>query len=246
MSNTSFFRESRGRKIWQMGAPGFSAATYICKGKRASRFTDVVLRMYGAGSAGISVQLPACRDHAEFVRQAVSGGLTAHQACAADRIGAARGDYCSQRSVDGAAMLPPSSSQMLTARRWRFLSTPRRLDWPSMGRRLGGPTKRGLDHGFGLQGPQNRCRGCASSFPVMIRRIGALPSVQYRHIAAVSDLGRSSVRALTNLAPQFAVVYDCAHRPFPPGPAAAAACRQLTILVRTTSLRRCRQGTSNA
>jgi hypothetical protein len=175
------------------------------------------------------------------------GQCSPHRAArAADRMGAAWGDYCSQRSVDGAAMLPPSSSQMLTARRWRFLSTPRRFDWPSMGRRLGGPTKRELVHGFGLQGPQNRCRGCASSFPVMIRRTGALPSVQYIHMAAVSDLGRSSVRALTNLAPRFAVVYDCAHRPCPPGPVAAAACRQLMILVRTTSLRRCRQGTSNA
>jgi GAF domain-containing protein len=44
-----------------------------------SRFTDVVLRLYGAGSAGISVLLPACRGHADFVWQAVSGGLAAHQ-----------------------------------------------------------------------------------------------------------------------------------------------------------------------
>jgi len=43
------------------------------------RFTDVVLRMYGAGSVGISVLQPACRGHADFVWQAVSGGLAAHQ-----------------------------------------------------------------------------------------------------------------------------------------------------------------------
>jgi GAF domain-containing protein len=44
-----------------------------------SRFTDVVLRMYGAGSAGISVLRPACRGHADFEWQAVSGALAAHQ-----------------------------------------------------------------------------------------------------------------------------------------------------------------------
>jgi GAF domain-containing protein len=43
------------------------------------RFTDVVLRMYGAGSAGISVLRPACRGHSDFEWQAVSGALAAHQ-----------------------------------------------------------------------------------------------------------------------------------------------------------------------
>jgi GAF domain-containing protein len=43
------------------------------------RFTDVVLRMYSAGSAGISLLRPACRGHSDFVWQAVSGGLAAHQ-----------------------------------------------------------------------------------------------------------------------------------------------------------------------
>ena len=42
-------------------------------------FTDVVLRMYGAGSAGISVLQPACRGHTDFVWHAVSGALAAHQ-----------------------------------------------------------------------------------------------------------------------------------------------------------------------
>lgn len=43
------------------------------------RFTDVVLRMYGAGSAGVSVLRPACRGHSDFEWQAVSGALAAHQ-----------------------------------------------------------------------------------------------------------------------------------------------------------------------
>jgi len=43
------------------------------------RFTDVVLRMYGAGSAGISVLQPACAGHTDFVWHAVSGALAAHQ-----------------------------------------------------------------------------------------------------------------------------------------------------------------------
>jgi hypothetical protein len=43
------------------------------------RFTDVVLRMYGAGSAGISVLQPACRGHEDCEWQAVSGALAAHQ-----------------------------------------------------------------------------------------------------------------------------------------------------------------------
>jgi GAF domain-containing protein len=43
------------------------------------RFTDVVLRMYGAGSAGISVLRPTCRGHTDFEWQAVSGALAAHQ-----------------------------------------------------------------------------------------------------------------------------------------------------------------------
>jgi GAF domain-containing protein len=46
---------------------------------RLSRFTDVVLRMYGAGSAGISVLRPACRGHTDFEWQAVSGALAAHE-----------------------------------------------------------------------------------------------------------------------------------------------------------------------
>ena len=44
-----------------------------------SRFTDVVLRLFGAGSAGISVLRPACRGHTDFEWQAVSGALAAHQ-----------------------------------------------------------------------------------------------------------------------------------------------------------------------
>jgi hypothetical protein len=43
------------------------------------RFTDVVLRMYGAGSAGISVLRPASGGHRYFEWQAVSGALAAHQ-----------------------------------------------------------------------------------------------------------------------------------------------------------------------
>jgi GAF domain-containing protein len=43
------------------------------------RFTDIVLRMYGAGSAGLSVLRPACRGHTDFEWQAVSGALAAHQ-----------------------------------------------------------------------------------------------------------------------------------------------------------------------
>jgi GAF domain-containing protein len=43
------------------------------------RFTDVVLRMYDAGSAGISVLQPPCRGHTDFEWQAVSGALAGHQ-----------------------------------------------------------------------------------------------------------------------------------------------------------------------
>lgn len=43
------------------------------------RFTDIVLRMYGAGSVGLSVLQPACRGHSYFEWQAVSGALGAHQ-----------------------------------------------------------------------------------------------------------------------------------------------------------------------
>jgi hypothetical protein len=45
-----------------------------------------------------------------------------------------------------------------------------RCEVPSIGRRLGGPTKRGFVHGFGLQGPQNRWRAWAITFPMLIRR----------------------------------------------------------------------------
>lgn len=43
------------------------------------RFTDVVLRLYGAGSAGLSVLRPGSHGHTDFVWQAVSGALAAHQ-----------------------------------------------------------------------------------------------------------------------------------------------------------------------
>jgi hypothetical protein len=43
------------------------------------RCTDVVLRMYDAGSAGISVLRPACPGHTDFEWQAVSGALAGHQ-----------------------------------------------------------------------------------------------------------------------------------------------------------------------
>jgi GAF domain-containing protein len=44
-----------------------------------SCFTDAVLRMYGAGSAGLSVLRPANGGHTDFEWQAVSGALAPHQ-----------------------------------------------------------------------------------------------------------------------------------------------------------------------
>ena len=43
------------------------------------RAMDSVLRLYGAGSAGLSVLQPSSSGHMEFVWQAVSGALAAHQ-----------------------------------------------------------------------------------------------------------------------------------------------------------------------
>jgi GAF domain-containing protein len=43
------------------------------------RCTDVVLRLYGAGSAGLSLLGPGSHGHTDFVWQAVSGALAAHQ-----------------------------------------------------------------------------------------------------------------------------------------------------------------------
>lgn len=43
------------------------------------RCMDTVLRLYGAGSAGLSVLRPSGYGHADFEWQAVSGALAAHQ-----------------------------------------------------------------------------------------------------------------------------------------------------------------------
>lgn len=43
------------------------------------RLVDCVLRLYGAGSVGLSVLQPSSSGHMEFVWQAVSGALAAHQ-----------------------------------------------------------------------------------------------------------------------------------------------------------------------
>lgn len=43
------------------------------------RIVDMVLYLYGAGSAGISVLQPGSSGHSDFVWQAVSGALAAHQ-----------------------------------------------------------------------------------------------------------------------------------------------------------------------
>ena len=59
---------------------------------------------------------------------------------------------------------PSFSHVLMAARRCRFSSRPCRCELPSMGRRFGGPMKSGFVHGFGLEGPQNRCRPWASSF----------------------------------------------------------------------------------
>ena len=40
---------------------------------------DTVLHLYGAGSAGLSVLRPSSYGHADFVWEAVSGALAAHQ-----------------------------------------------------------------------------------------------------------------------------------------------------------------------
>ena len=40
---------------------------------------DTVLHLYGAGSAGLSVLRPGSYGHADFVWEAVSGALAAHQ-----------------------------------------------------------------------------------------------------------------------------------------------------------------------
>jgi GAF domain-containing protein len=40
---------------------------------------DAVLRLYGAGSAGLSVLRPGCHGHADFVWETVRGALAAHQ-----------------------------------------------------------------------------------------------------------------------------------------------------------------------
>lgn len=43
------------------------------------RIVDMVLYLYGAGSAGLSVLQPGSSGHSDFVWQAVSGALAAHQ-----------------------------------------------------------------------------------------------------------------------------------------------------------------------
>lgn len=43
------------------------------------RLIDTVLRLYGAGSAGVSVLQPGSSGHTDFVWEAVSGALAAHQ-----------------------------------------------------------------------------------------------------------------------------------------------------------------------
>jgi GAF domain-containing protein len=43
------------------------------------RLTDLVLHLYGAGSAGLSVLRPSSYGHADFVWEAVSGALAVHQ-----------------------------------------------------------------------------------------------------------------------------------------------------------------------
>lgn len=43
------------------------------------RVTDCMLRLFGAGSAGLSVLRPGSCGHAEFVWEAVSGALAAHR-----------------------------------------------------------------------------------------------------------------------------------------------------------------------
>lgn len=43
------------------------------------RLVDCVLRLYGAGSAGLSVLRPNSSGHADFVWEAVAGALAAHQ-----------------------------------------------------------------------------------------------------------------------------------------------------------------------
>jgi GAF domain-containing protein len=43
------------------------------------RLVDTVLRLYNAGSAGLSVLRPGSCGHADFVWEAVSGALAAHQ-----------------------------------------------------------------------------------------------------------------------------------------------------------------------
>jgi hypothetical protein len=43
------------------------------------RVTDCVLRLYGAGSAGLSVLQPSSSGHMDFVWQSVSGALAGHQ-----------------------------------------------------------------------------------------------------------------------------------------------------------------------
>jgi GAF domain-containing protein len=46
---------------------------------RVTRLIDIVLRLYGAGSAGISVLRSGSYGHAYFVWEAVSGALAAHK-----------------------------------------------------------------------------------------------------------------------------------------------------------------------
>jgi hypothetical protein len=92
------------------------------------------------------------------------------------------------------AVLPPSPSQELIAALCCRLSA--RCEVPSIGRRLGGPTKRRLVHGFGLQGPQNRWRGWLRPVSMLIRRTGDL------RFSSTSSVHRpaTKVGALTNLA----------------------------------------------
>jgi len=46
---------------------------------RTTRVIDIVLRLYGAGSAGISVLRPGSHGHSYFIWEAVTGAWAAHQ-----------------------------------------------------------------------------------------------------------------------------------------------------------------------
>jgi hypothetical protein len=100
----------------------------------------------------------------------------------------------SHRFVIDAARLPPSVSHVpMAALCCRFSSRPRRCELPSLGRRLGGPMKSGFVHGFGLDGPQNRCPRWARSFRMLVRRTGALRNDGERFQPALTSISTRSI-----------------------------------------------------